>query len=57
MDYHLIQCPFCGECFEIALDPSQQASMIQDCDICCRPISLTILGERGEESWVEVQRA
>lgn len=57
MDYQRIQCPYCAESFEIGIDPSQQGSMIQDCDICCRPITLRIRGEFGEEQWVEVERA
>lgn len=40
---HTIDCPYCGEPIEILLDasiPSQQ--YIEDCQVCCRPITLTV---------------
>jgi hypothetical protein len=38
-----IVCPHCGETFPIQVDTSQpEQSLIEDCPICCRPISLTI---------------
>ena len=40
---HTIDCPYCGEPVEILLDasiPSQQ--YIEDCQVCCRPITLTV---------------
>lgn len=47
LSYHSIDCPFCGECFEIGIDPAAQGVMIQDCDVCCRPIRLDILSDQG----------
>jgi hypothetical protein len=38
-----IVCPHCGEVFPIQVDTSQsEQSLIEDCAICCRPISLMI---------------
>ena len=40
---HAIDCPYCGEAIGILLDtsiPSQQ--YIEDCQVCCRPITLTV---------------
>jgi hypothetical protein len=38
-----VQCPYCGEPFEILLDLSAgSASYIEDCQICCRPIEINI---------------
>ena len=42
----LIDCPYCGETIEILVDasiPSQQ--YIEDCQVCCRPIALSISAE------------
>lgn len=38
-----IDCPYCGEAVEILVDasiPHQQ--YIEDCQVCCRPISLSV---------------
>lgn len=38
-----VPCPHCGEAFPIQVDTSQpEQSLIEDCAICCRPLSLTI---------------
>jgi hypothetical protein len=38
-----ITCPHCGESFPIQIDTSQsEQSLIEDCTVCCRPITLTI---------------
>ena len=44
-----IQCPFCGQSFEIAVDtsiPSQRFTT--DCEVCCRPFEVTVECEPGE---------
>jgi len=36
-----VQCPYCGESFETAVDVSAGAfSYIEDCQVCCQPIEL-----------------
>ncbi|MCG3147829.1 MAG: hypothetical protein PCFJNLEI_01270 [Verrucomicrobiae bacterium] len=38
-----IECPHCGETFEIALDSSEpDAEFVIDCEICCRPMTVTV---------------
>lgn len=43
-----IQCPYCGESIEIALDtgtaedPAGSQRYIEDCQVCCRPIDVRI---------------
>jgi cysteine-rich CPXCG protein len=38
-----ITCPHCGEVFPLQIDTSQsEQSLIEDCTVCCRPISLTV---------------
>jgi hypothetical protein len=44
-----ITCPHCGESFPIQIDTSQsEQTMIEDCTVCCRPITLNIRCEPGE---------
>ena len=36
-----VQCPYCGESFETAVDPSAGSfRYIEDCQVCCQPIEL-----------------
>jgi hypothetical protein len=38
-----ITCPHCGESFPLEIDTSEpEQSIIEDCTVCCRPITLTI---------------
>jgi hypothetical protein len=34
-----VQCPYCGEAVDIALDPAGGADQeyVEDCQVCCRP--------------------
>jgi hypothetical protein len=44
-----VQCPFCGQTFELAVDtsvPSQRFTT--DCEICCRPFEVSVECEPGE---------
>ena len=44
-----IQCPFCGQSFDLAVDtsvPSQRFTT--DCEICCRPFEVVAESEAGE---------
>jgi hypothetical protein len=44
-----IICTHCGEVFPLQIDTSQtEQTLIEDCTVCCRPISLTIRCEPGE---------
>jgi hypothetical protein len=44
-----IQCPFCGQCFELAVETSQaEQQFTVDCEICCRPMAVSISCEDGE---------
>jgi hypothetical protein len=39
-----ISCPYCGEGFGILIDDSvAEQEYVEDCQICCRPIALTVL--------------
>ena len=53
-EFH-VTCPYCGEEVEIYLEPDVHGTLIQDCEVCCNPWRLRIVGS-GEERYVEVTR-
>ena len=49
-----IQCPHCGETFEIMQDAGEgNAEFVVDCEVCCRPMTVVVRLRGGEG--VEVQ--
>ena len=43
-------CPYCGESISILIDCSvEQQSYIEDCQVCCRPISLSVSCDENDE--------
>ncbi|PYR03065.1 MAG: CPXCG motif-containing cysteine-rich protein [Acidobacteria bacterium] len=50
-----VTCPYCGEEVEIYLEPDVHGTLIQDCEVCCNPWRVRIVGS-GEERYVEVTR-
>jgi len=58
MDTQMALCPYCGKWLEISIDPSvPKQTYIEDCQICCRPITLTITlsGIDGTDVHVEAR--
>ncbi len=56
MDTHVIFCPCCGERLEILIDPSiRRQDYIEDCEVCCRPMSLHITIEEDGSIRVEAR--
>lgn len=52
-----IHCPYCGETTTLCIDTSQtEQETIEDCTVCCRPISLQISCAPGELSQIVVRR-
>ncbi len=44
-----ITCPHCWQSIEILLDLSEtEQTYIEDCSICCRPISIRVSAVAGE---------
>ena len=45
-----ISCPYCGEPIEILVDESVGDQLyIEDCQVCCRPIALSVrIDDDGE---------
>jgi len=44
-----VQCPFCGQAFEVVVDTSvPQQRFTTDCEVCCRPFEVVAECEPGE---------
>ena len=39
---HFFQCPYCWEEISMLLDSSVSNSYIEDCEVCCNPIKITV---------------
>ena len=51
-----IQCPFCGQRFELVIDTSLASQRFTtDCEVCCRPFEVLAECEPGEVLSLEVQ--
>jgi hypothetical protein len=57
-EFVTVQCPFCGEAFETAVDLSAGSfSYIEDCQVCCQPIDVQVsIGASGELLELEARR-
>ena len=48
-EFAAIQCPFCGQSFDVAVDTSvPNQCFVTDCEICCRPFEVRAECEPGE---------
>lgn len=49
MDEYFFQCPYCWEQISMLIDTSQtHQNYIEDCEICCNPIQITVQTEHQE---------
>lgn len=52
-----IQCPYCSETIELLIDCSvAEQEYTEDCEVCCRPMVITVSMEDGEVPTVEARR-
>lgn len=50
-----IQCPYCGQCFELEFDTTiRDQRFTTDCEICCRPFEVLVQCEGGEVMALDV---
>jgi hypothetical protein len=47
MEEHFFQCPYCWEDISMLLDPSVSQTYVEDCEICCNPIEITVIFHGG----------
>ncbi len=53
-----IQCPHCGEHFSLAFDATEgDAEFVIDCEICCRPMTVSFEMNDGHVDNLDVQVA
>lgn len=46
---HFFQCPYCWEEISMILDESvSKQTYIEDCEVCCNPIEISMRFEDGE---------
>ena len=51
-----IECPYCGEVITLVLDPSAGTQRyIEDCHVCCRPITVDLVVDDEGDVQVGVQ--
>jgi hypothetical protein len=55
-DRFVVTCPYCGEEADIYLEPDVTGSFIQDCEVCCNPWRVRVVGS-GDDRSVDVGRA
>jgi hypothetical protein len=49
MKEHFFQCPYCWQDISMLLDTSAlRQSYIEDCEVCCNPIQVTLAFENSE---------
>ncbi len=52
-----IRCPYCGEPETVVIDCSQGSqTYVEDCQVCCRPMELTVTLDAGGLPEVAVTR-
>ncbi|WP_413702178.1 CPXCG motif-containing cysteine-rich protein [Psychromonas sp. KJ10-10] len=50
-----IDCPYCGESIDILIDSSDaQQQYIEDCQVCCKPITISVYENVSGELEVSV---
>jgi Cysteine-rich CPXCG len=55
-DQFYVNCPYCGEQVEIYLEPDVRGTFVQDCEVCCNPWRVRVVGS-GVDRDVEIRRA
>jgi hypothetical protein len=56
LDARDIACPYCGETISLVLDTSAgEQDYIEDCHVCCRPITVRLAVDADGDASVQVQ--
>jgi hypothetical protein len=55
-DQFFVECPYCGEQVEIYVEADVRGTFVQDCEVCCNPWKVRVVGRAGERH-VEIGRA
>jgi cysteine-rich CPXCG protein len=53
-----VSCPYCGETITVLLDLSiESQSYIEDCSVCCQPMTISYSTEGGELASVSAEQS
>ena len=53
-----VSCPYCGETITLFIDLSvEEQAYIEDCSVCCQPMSVSYAASDGELQSVQVDTA
>jgi hypothetical protein len=53
-----VSCPYCGETITIFLDLSVESqSYIEDCSVCCQPMTISYSATDGELAFVTAEQS
>jgi hypothetical protein len=56
MEEQFFSCPYCWETISMLIDTSvEEQQYIEDCEVCCNPIQLTISVFEGDISRLEAE--
>ena len=56
LDMQDVECPYCGESISLMLDASAGSQRyIEDCHVCCRPITVVLEVDDEGDTRVHVQ--
>ena len=55
-DQFQVTCPYCGEEIEIYVEPEVAGGFVQDCEVCCNPLRVTVSRD-GDEPHMDIGRA
>ena len=56
LDMQDVECPYCGEVISLTLDSSAGSQRyIEDCHVCCRPITVRLDVDADGDTSVHVQ--
>ncbi len=50
-----VTCPHCFEALEILIEAESRGSWVQDCEVCCNPWQVTVLGRSDGVPEVSVE--
>lgn len=53
---HVVSCPYCGEAIDVLIDRQEAGDQyIEDCQVCCRPITFSVLVDSAGHLFVSVR--
>jgi hypothetical protein len=53
-----VSCPYCGETITLLLDLSvEEQTYIEDCSVCCQPMTVSYSAEDGELASISVDQS